>query len=581
MTSGLLVHVASMVKRLQDAYGIDKVGRAFMMWYAVEVLGLDESAAYEATATDWSNDKAIDLFHVDEEAERVIIGSGKYSGRGTYKAKVGELLELAHSVDWLRDPESLVRQGKPDLASAASDYKEAVARGFSVVFMYVYLGPRHKDVMDTATNLNNADLDQSPTRTVQVVDGQSLQLFYEESLEGSMRVAEQAVRIDPAQAYEQSGSYGQALTGTMSGRELKRLYDAHHDALFDRNVRLYLGERKGSVNAGIRETLDSADDRGNFWAYNNGVTVICDRYKFDRESGELSLFNFSVVNGCQTTVSVATSDDDAAARVTIPLRFIAATDTRVVDNIIRFTNSQTPIRHWDITSRDKTQKRLKAEFAKTPNPFFYELRHGESRGLTAEERKRFVRNGKFQSVPYDQLTQFLAAFDGLPSIAYKDKGRLFTSHREDVYPQEMRVEKAMLVWLAAEAAGEAVRAHILEAAKQDQAETVQILKRGAKMFVLAVMAVILERRNGQHYLSNISRAVAGSNNTRIRMEAYGYLATRWYVKAAKAIAARGTADMNQLVRSREYYPRVREEVIESWEIQSMDKDWVKNALRKL
>ncbi|MCH7494047.1 AIPR family protein, partial [bacterium] len=39
-------------------------------------------------------------------------------------------------------------------------------------------------------------------------------------------------------------------------------------------MRLYLGERKESVNRGIAETLSDEDDIGNFWAYNNGVTFV-------------------------------------------------------------------------------------------------------------------------------------------------------------------------------------------------------------------------------------------------------------------------------------------------------------------
>jgi len=580
LTSDLLTHAEMKTQKLEKHYGLSK-GRAFMMWYAMEVLGLDETTAYEASATDSHNDKSIDLFYVDEEAERVVIASGKYSVKGRHRANEGELLKLVHSVDWLRNPESLERDGRPDLAAAASEYKDAVGRGFSVVFMYVYMGPRSKDVADTAANLNNADLDQVPSRVVQVVDLPTLQLFYHESLEGSTRIGEDVVHIDAAGSYEQSGPYGQALITTLSGGELKRLYAAHEVALFDRNVRLYLGERKGSVNAGIRETLDSAADRGNFWAYNNGVTVICDRYLWDAEKGELRLLNFSIVNGCQTTVLVATSTDRAASAVAIPARFIASIDTGVVDRIIRFTNSQTPIRHWDITSRDRTQRRLKADFAKGPNPFFYELRHGESKALTAEERKVYQRDGRFQSIPYDQLTQFLAAFDGLPSVAYKDKGRLFTTYKETVYPPALRVEKAILVWLAAQSIDGAVRLQIAEAVEQERTETLMILRRGGKMFALAVMSVILNLRSGDHYLSRITRTVASSKNTQARLEKYALVATLFYVRAAKAVMSRGGSDLTQLVRSQEYFAKIREEVTDLWKLQSMDASWVKNALPKL
>lgn len=98
---------------------------------------------------------------------------------------------------------------------------------------------------------------------------------------------------------------------------IRELYLKHDDRLFDRNVRLFLGARKGGVNAGIRDTIDSDSDRPNFWAYNNGVTFVCDSYSL--EGGKLTLTNFSIVNGCQTTVSIANSSATAARKVRVAI----------------------------------------------------------------------------------------------------------------------------------------------------------------------------------------------------------------------------------------------------------------------
>ncbi len=95
------------------------------------------------------------------------------------------------------------------------------------------------------------------------------------------------------------------------------LHDEHRDALFDRNVRLYLGARKGSVNAGIRETLNLSNERQNFWAYNNGITFVCDSFDYNGDTGEITVRKFSIVNGCQTTVSIASSPDPAVADVSV------------------------------------------------------------------------------------------------------------------------------------------------------------------------------------------------------------------------------------------------------------------------
>ena len=119
---------------------------------------------------------------------------------------------------------------------------------------------------------------------------------------------------------------------TVGGGPLRELYLEHDDRLFDRNVRLFLGARKGGVNAGIRDTIASDSDRPNFWAYNNGVTFVCDSYSL--QGNKLTLTNFSIVNGCQTTVSIANSSSSAARRVQVLARFIAAPE-RAIDSIFQ------------------------------------------------------------------------------------------------------------------------------------------------------------------------------------------------------------------------------------------------------
>ncbi len=71
------------------------------MWFCLENLQLVESEAFEAASLDGGNDKDIDLFWVDDEAERVTIAQFKFGSAGTYRAKKGELLGLIHSTDWL------------------------------------------------------------------------------------------------------------------------------------------------------------------------------------------------------------------------------------------------------------------------------------------------------------------------------------------------------------------------------------------------------------------------------------------------------------------------------------------------
>lgn len=574
----LLTYIPERVAQHRNTYGLSE-GKAFMLWYGIEALGLSEDSAYEAASYDGGNDKSIDFFWVDDENKRVVIAQGKFQKDGRHKASTGEFHDLIHTTDWLRNPESFEREGRSDLAEAARAYIEAISNEYTIDYHYVYMGDSRREVVEACANFNNANISTMPIRTARVLHLEGLRQIHEEYINAATRIATATISLDPTKTFSQQGSYGKSLTATVPGTELQKLYSVHGDALFDRNVRVFLGSRSGSVNAGIRDTLAS-HDRRNFWAYNNGITFICDQYEFEESSGKLSIHNFSIVNGCQTTVSIAQGLNPAPSEVAILARFIAASNDQVVDSIIRYTNSQTPIRQWDMSSQDKTQKRLKAELATDPNPFFYELRRGETGHLLTEERRRFTRKGKLHVIRPDALAQYLAAFKGLPVEAYKYKTSLFTTHRETVFPSDLRVEEAIVAWLGGDAAAEAVKNAISEAKQQDLPKRSLILRRGGTIFTLAVMGTILAERNGAAYLTRIARETASSDANRKRLSAYATLAVEWYVEVMQDLIDSGT-DLNTLIRTQDTFSKIRSKVLSKWKVQVLSQRWVDDALPKL
>ena len=89
----------------------------------------------------------------------------------------------------------------------------------------------------------------------------------------------------------------------------------HNYELFEENVREFLGTQ--GINNGIIKTLQSPTDRENFFYYNNGITLICEKCETLRGSEvpsgsdgvrnqyEFKLKNPQIVNGCQTINSIA------------------------------------------------------------------------------------------------------------------------------------------------------------------------------------------------------------------------------------------------------------------------------------
>ncbi len=577
--AAFLKYLRGRVKAFADENSISQ-GRAFMLWYAIEGLRLDPAEAREAVSYDGPNDKCVDLFYVDEEAQRIVVAQGKYSSSGRYGAGTGELLTLYHTSDWLSQPETLDREGRPDLAEAARTYLDRTQAGYSVDFRYVYAGPTVADVERQCSLLNSQNQASGAGVSITTVNLSRLKEDHLDFIQSDTRIERETVVLASADGFTSRGPFGEALVVTLPGGELRRIYGTYGDRLFDRNVRLFLGDRSGSVNAGIRDTLGDPSQRKNFWAYNNGITFVCDRYEPGRDGLSVTLYNFSIVNGCQTTVSIGTASESSAGEARVLARFIACSDSGTVDSIIRFTNAQTPIRSWDIGSQDPTQRALKAALAAGDAPYFYELRRGEAKALTDSERKGFTRDGEFRIIQFDVLAQYLGAYSGVPTVAYASKRLLFTTHRATVFPDGLSPEKVILVWQAGRVATRFVQNEIARLTEQNDVDALRVHLHGGRLFVLAAMSQLLYKRNGPTFADGMTRENAGSHRTTSKLEKYARVAGQFYLQAIQESLG-PDSDLSYLVRTQEGYSKVRRKVDLLWDTFSLSPDWVRGAVETL
>lgn len=559
----LSTEVARIVRR--EELSEDK---AFLFWFATTVLELSEDDAREALSVEGSNDKGIDLFWVDDDEGRVIVAQGKYSAKFQFRPKISHVTKLQSSLDWLVSPEALRREGKPELALAAEDYLKAAKDGYGVELWFVYTGPKCSNVEKHISVYNQNPENIEKRRAFRHYYADLLQASWEEMEGESRRIAQETVTIADGKALPFDGAFGKALVATVPGSEIVRLYEKFEDRLFDRNVRLFLGVRKGSVNAGIAETLGDNRAACNFWAYNNGITVICD--SFDVRDSNVNLKNFSIVNGCQTAVSLAQGLKKGTSKVSVLVRFIAASPD-IVDDVIRFTNSQNPIRTWDIASQDKTQRRLKSEFANLGKPYIYLTRRGaRPRG----DLKKFREDGKLRQIRIDVIGQYAAAFRDRPVLAYKHKASIFSRYHEDIFPPDVRVEEVLFQWIC----GETARAAVQAAMAQNKEEEARILKKGGTLFVIAIMSRILSLRNGATFLKAVTQQSICSNAMMKRLQNYAEYARDSYVQAVIDQAQIDRAELATLIRQPEFYKKVEERVARQYEKDARAAKWLKEAL---
>lgn len=148
--------------------------------------------------------------------------------------------------------------------------------------------------------------------------------------------------------------------------------------LFEENIREYLGKK--GVNARMANTLENPNDRDNFFYYNNGITVICDKVikeniPFGKFSRGFRTINPQIVNGCQTVNTIFEvlkkyPENDLIEKfentfVMVKLLVLDKTNDENIalyQNIVKYNNSQNAISDKDFAQNKKIFKNLQKEF---------------------------------------------------------------------------------------------------------------------------------------------------------------------------------------------------------------------------
>lgn len=553
MSSSFHSTLTTEVEDLADRYSLD-VGRAFVVWYAVKAFRLDENESLDALV-DGGNDRGVDLLYVDDEAERVVVVQGKFLKNESRTARPADLALLLNTPNELSEPQELRNAGRADLADAAEDLLEARSRGFGLQLHFIYPGKASDELERMTRNFNRKNIADSIS--VAILPLSDLELISDDYAGKAGRIPKAEISIVPGSWFEHHGSWGRSLVVTLPGTTLRELHQDFQSRLFDQNVRLFLGSRKGSVNAGIRDTLSDAGDRANFWAYNNGITIVARSYERLTDD-RVELRDFSIVNGCQTTVSVAEASEAAAKKATVLGRIVAA-DSPLIEKIIRFTNSQTPINIWDLSARDSLQQRLRRQLDEMEQPWFYALRRGEFESVS--DKGKYGKHGARRVLKFPLSAQYLAAVRGLAVEAYKDKARLFTAHRDQVFPNDVRAPDLVWAWTIGEIAEWAIHEY---RTRMDPDENVEaILRRGTRFFVAAVMAQLLRLRNGEDFMANVDANRVLDKAMRRRLEKYGLLAVFYYVSIMRSMIEVG-GDLGVLLRNTETTQKIEQRVKERY-----------------
>ena len=417
--------------------------KAITAWYGSTLLGIDEDDAIDAASVDGPEDNGCDFIYIDNDQEIIYVLQGYVSDRPDRSAGIKKWNALVAAVANINDPISFKHGGRRDIYDLLS---EADISNYSLIFGLVTLAAKSDQIAR-----------QRETTVRSRSYGADTTFFYEhqESLFDKFVIVRAADRNVPEDTISFSGpvadvkgDFGQAIVGSVSAAELSRLHNQYNNRLFEGNVRLFIGERKGGINEKIVETARMRP--GDFWALNNGITIVAD--SFEQLAGnKYTIRRFSVVNGCQTTVSLSRAIESApdAGKSQVLVRVVGAKKALLTD-IVRYNNTQNPVKLAAVRLLDPIQETLRTAFA-TIDHVYAPKQEGAK---TAKSAKR---------IELDRIAQYLAAMSEDTVLeAVAKKAELFDRSYKNIFPRGLKPEQVMLAWQLAQEI-ESERAALLEA----------------------------------------------------------------------------------------------------------------------
>ena len=368
--------VDQQVLRLVQQYGDrlegdehKKKSQAFVVLVTKTLLDLGDDEALDCLQ-DKGNDAGVDAIYVGEIQNSeflVTIVQGKYKQRqdGESAFPANDVLRVANTVAALFDPYAEL-QLHQELLLVIEEIRSLVKEG-NIPKVRVILsnnGKRWNEEGDAHIKRANLGEQVSFEHVNHDLIVQLLQ---------RPRTVSDQIQFTGESIVEEF-NFRRVLIGRVNVQELKRLFDRHGDVLLERNIRRYLGLHGNRVNMDIRRTLENNSERGNFYFYNNGITITCSQMRRNALQGKdhlVKIDDLQIINGGQTCKTIQrvieeletdflhnSERDFSEAFVLVRLYEIDSQNDDLVKQITYATNSQNPVDLRDLRSNDTIQRAL-------------------------------------------------------------------------------------------------------------------------------------------------------------------------------------------------------------------------------
>lgn len=432
----------------ESGYG-DDLGKGLEV-YAARLLGRAEAVRSNVlSGDDWqladvsqflcgnSGDGNIDGVLYSAESERVIAFQSKYRSKKWQEADLlAEIDKLAGAFERIQD--KTYRRTK--LSERALDLIEDSGLHLERKSISLHLVTNQpigemRQCFNHCKTITKSYEAKGRDVSIEVMGAAEL-LQYEETFEAAEygnSVKEVQLKFNQ-NTFEYSTNERRAVVGMLKGNTIAALFAQHRDALFNLNVRGYLGGN--SINKGIIATAEG-DDAENFFYYNNGITATCSKLTDEGRNSYIAN-DLQIVNGAQTVRSLHKAlKDDPKEAVFVLFRLIETGETnrnksKFANSIARFQNTQNKVLDSDFFANDKIQIWIEDNFAPTwsgkgKDSFIEKFNYVRKRGMGTR--------GAGKEISIQEMGKLRHALLHGPKVAYREARRIWSADDNSCYAE--------------------------------------------------------------------------------------------------------------------------------------------------
>ncbi|WP_115663668.1 AIPR family protein [Cupriavidus taiwanensis] len=349
-----------------------QLSRAFSAFVLHKLLDISPDVAAASVVDDF-NDKGIDAIHYHAPTETLYLLQTKLKASEQFRQD--DALPFCEGIRLLLKPDFTAFNG--NVQSRKAEIEGALDACCHIKLVVPYTGDGVSQTASDALQalLDDEDLDEE--RLVKQIDYYTATEIVRDLLaERAYRPVHTDIELQKCAKVENPRT---TYYGIVRLADLVALHQTHGKALYERNIRYFLGSSRSDVNKAIKTTLH--DNPASFFYLNNGVTAVCDdiQPKGKNPSNglrKLKVRSLSIINGAQTVASAAEfvrqnpgrGIDDAKVMLTL---IKASADSQFGKDVTKARNHQNPVQLANFASLDENQEKLRQEIAHLGFDYYY------------------------------------------------------------------------------------------------------------------------------------------------------------------------------------------------------------------